>query len=155
MKEEDKTEDEYFIQKRELGELFDSSYVLDVNLWRGQKPGERGNPICYPILKSFLLSNGRTREPDILTYDVHGELWVKATSGGVSLFDVLGVPVRRWDYYRLEAGTPIPVGLVITRDSFNKRFEATHYSVRPNWDMPLKKFLMLLDELAAKFVKEV
>lgn len=60
MKDDELQEDEYFIHKREIGELFDSSHDLDVNLWRGQKTSERGQPITYPILKSFLLSNGRT-----------------------------------------------------------------------------------------------
>lgn len=147
-------EDEFFIKKRQLNALFDSTYPLDINLWRGQKPDERGNPIFYPILKSFLLSNGNVRDPDIETYDVNGELWVKCTSGGISLFDVLGVPNKKWDYYRLPANAKIPDGLVITRDKLNPRHQSTHYSIRPHWDMPLKKFLMLLDELATQLIKE-
>ncbi|HVK98214.1 MAG TPA: hypothetical protein VM553_00305 [Dongiaceae bacterium] len=71
-------EDEFFIKKRQLNALFDSTYPLNINLWRGQKPDERGNPIFYPILKSFLLSNGNVRDPDIETYEVSGELWVNA-----------------------------------------------------------------------------
>ena len=155
MKQEDKSESEFFIKKRELGELFDSNFDLDVNLWRGQKPAERGSPPLYPILKSFLLSNGQTRGTDISTYPKNGESWVDSESGGVSLFDVLGVPASRWDYYRLPVGINIPVGLVITKDSYNKKYKSTHYSIRPNWDMPLKKFVGLLDELTKELIAEV
>ena len=89
MKTEEEKESEYLIKKRELCELFDSKYDLNVNLWRGQKPSERGNPIFYPILKSFKLSNGRVRKEDIKTYTRNGETWIDSSSGGVSLFDVL------------------------------------------------------------------
>ena len=154
MKNADEKEDSYFINKRALGELFDSKFPLNLHLWRGQKPAEKGNPVLYPTLKAFLLSNGKRREPDIDTYEKNGTTWVKATSGGVSLFDALGVPNSKWKYYRLPAGTDIPHGLVITKDSFNPRHNATHYSLRPNWDMPLKKFLMLLDQVATKLVAE-
>ncbi len=150
----DETEDEYFINKRALGELFDSTYALNVNLWRGQKPDQRGAPPLYPILKAFKLSNGRTRNPDIATYTKGGELWVNCKSGGVSLFDLLGVPVKRWDYYCIPAGTKLPRGLVITKDTFNSNFGATHYSVRPNWDMPVSRFCMLLDDLSKLLVSE-
>jgi hypothetical protein len=148
-------EDDFFLKKRELGELFDSAYDLNVNLWRGQKPGERGSPVLYPILKAFKLSNGKTRKEDIRTYQKNGELWVDWKSGGVSLFDVLGVPVKKWDYYRIPKGAKIPQGLVITKDSFNKTHNATHYSIRPHWDMPVAKFCMLLDELTKELIVEV
>lgn len=148
-------EDQFFIKKRELGELFDSSYSLDVNLWRGQKKQQQGSPVLYPILKSFKLSNGNTRKADIDTYSVDTELWVKCTSGGVSLFDLLGVPVKRWDYYRIPKGVKIPDGLVITKDTFNTNYNSTHYSIRPHWDMPVSKFCMLLDELTKELIFEI
>ncbi|WP_374693727.1 hypothetical protein [Microbulbifer sp. TB1203] len=45
-------------------------------------------------------------------------------------------------------GTEIPNGLIITKDSYNKRFNATHYSISPNYDMPKFQFIQLLDALA-------
>lgn len=77
-------DDDLYLIKRKLGELFDSAYPFEVNLWRGQKPAESGQPILYPILKSFLLSNGKTRDPDIATYSKSGELWVDSRSGPMS-----------------------------------------------------------------------
>lgn len=147
-------EDDFFISKRELGKLFDSKFPLDINLWRGQKPSEKGQNILYPLLKSFLLSNGQVREPDIDTYKKNGEVWIKANGGGVSLFDVLGVPNKKWSYYRLPAGTVIPVGLVILKDNYNSRHKATHYTICPHWDMPLKNFLILIDQLIPMLVPE-
>ncbi len=148
----DEKEDEYFIKKRELGELFDSKYDLNVNLFRGRNPSS-GTPALYPILKSFLLSDGRVRDEDIKTYRKNGDLWVDSKSGGISLFDVKGVPVKSWEYYLLGKGVTIPIGLVITKDDYKKRLKATHYTIRPNWDMPVTKFCMLLDQLT-KCLKE-
>ncbi len=146
MKEEDenKKESEFIIKKRELGELFDSKYDLDINLYRGNNPNNK-NLVLYPILKAFLLSNGRIRKPDIKTYEKWGELWVDSKSGGISLFDKIGIPVKSWDYYLL--GEKIPHGLVITKDEWNRRFQATHYTIRPQWDMQVSKFCFLLDDL--------
>ena len=47
-----------------------------------------------------------------------------------------------------------PKGLVITKDSFNKAHRATHYSIRPHWDMPVTKFCMLLDDFTKKLIAE-
>ena len=148
-------DEELYLSKRKLGELFDSEYPLEINLWRGQKPEESGQPILYPILKSFLLSNGKTRDPDIRTYKKNGEQWIDSKSGGVSLFDKLGVPNKKWLYYRLSIGTDVPKGLYVTKDGFNRKHKSYHYSIKAAWDMPLKKFLMLLDELAVNLIAEV
>ena len=144
MEMEKASEDEFFIKKRELDELFDSKYALNVNLWRGKKKDQKGTSPLYPILKAFKLSNGKIRKPDIDTY----------SKGGVSLFDVLGVPVHNWDYYRIPKGVRIPPGLVITKDAYNNNYNATHYSIRPHWDMPVSKFCMLLDELTKELIYE-
>ena len=145
--EKPEKEDEYFIKKRELGELFDSAFDLQINLWRGDNP-HNDHSIFYPILKAYLLSNGKLRKEDIKTFKRNGELWVKCKTGGISLFDRKGVPVKSWEYYLLKAHTKIPHGLVITKDEYKESLEATHYTIRPNWDMPVTKFCRLLDELA-------
>ena len=61
-------ESEFYIQKRKLNALFDYETPLDTAIYRGQKPQDRGKPLLYPILKAFKLSNGRNRDPDIITY---------------------------------------------------------------------------------------
>lgn len=152
MKRASEKESDYLIRKRELSELFDSTFDLNVNLWRGQKTQDKGMPVLYPILKSFQLSNGRTRTPDIRTYIKNDEPWIDSKSGGISLFDVHGVPNKRWDYFLLPAGTKVPHGLAITKDAFNTVHQATHYSIKAMWDMPLKNFLMLLDQLSTHLI---
>ena len=87
MENKNKKEDDLYLRKAELGELFDTTCALDVNLWRGQKPKECESPILYPILKAFKLSNGKTRPADIKTYMKSNELWISSKGGGVSLFD--------------------------------------------------------------------
>jgi len=149
---EDEKEDQFFIEKRELGELFDSKFNLNVNLFRGSNPNNK-DPVLYPILKSFLLSDRRLRKEDIKTYTKGGELWVNSKSGGVSLFDAKGHPVKSWEYYLLAINIKIPHGLVITKDKFHKKFKCYHYTIRPNWDMPVSKFCMLLDELSKHLEK--
>ena len=146
-------EDEFFVEKRALGELFDSKYNLNINLFRGRNPNNK-DPILYPILKSFLLSDGRIRDEDIKTYTKNGTLWVKCKTGGISLFDAFGYPVKSWEYFKLSFDTTkIPKGLVITKDDWHKKFKCFHYTIRPNWDMPVTKFCMLLDELASHLVR--
>lgn len=140
-------EGEFFVEKRALGELFDSTFDLNINLFRGNNPNNNDS-ILYPILKSFLMSNGRVREEDIKTYRIGRELWVDCKSGGISLFDKKGVPVKSWEYYILSIGSKLPKGLVITKDELNKRFKSYHYTIRPHWDMPVAKYCMLLDDLA-------
>lgn len=150
---EEEKEDSYFVEKRALGELFDSKYDLNVNLFRGRNPNN-DDPILYPILKSFLLSNGKMRDEDIKTYRKNGELWVKCKTGGISLFDAIGHPVKSWEYFMLSfEKTKIPHGLVITKDDWHKKFKCFHYTIRPNWDMPVSKFCMLLDKLATQLVE--
>ena len=150
-----KTESEFYIKKRALRQLFDKDTPLNVDLYRGQKPDERGSPVLHPILKAYLLSNGKERPADITLYQKDGVPWVDSTSGGVSLFDIIGNPSASWDYYKINAGSAIPLGLVITKDktlkSKSNEPAPTHYSIRPHWDMPIKQFLMLLDDLVASF----
>jgi hypothetical protein len=143
-------ESESYIQKRKLNALFDYETPFNTTIYRGQKPQDRGKPLLYPILKAFKLSNGRNRDPDIITYQKNGENWVDSSKGGISLFDILGMPVSSWDYYKLDSTTKIPRDLVITRDAEKIGNNPVHYSIRPHWDMPLSKFCLLLDDLASQ-----
>ena len=143
---DDNDEKELFLDKNEINNIFDSKYDLNINLFRGRNPNN-DDPILYPILKSFLMSNNKVRNADIKTYMKNGVLWINSKSGGVSLFDALGYPVKSWDYYVLPIGTKIPHGLMISRDDYHKKFKCYHYSIRAQWDMTVEKFCHLLDEL--------
>jgi hypothetical protein len=69
---------------------------------------------------------------------------------GTSLFDKPDVfPGKSWSYFEIPAGTDIPAGLIVTKDEFNTRFGATHYSISPNRRAMTKlHFCQLLDRLA-------
>jgi hypothetical protein len=146
-------ESAFYLEKRKLNALFDYKTPLDTEIYRGQRPQDRGQPILYPILKAFKLSNGKTRDPDIVTYAKNGEDWVSSSKGGISLFDILGMPVKSWDYYKLNGNIKIPKGLVITRDHEKVKDQPVHYSIRAHWDMPITKFCLLLDDLAAQLIQ--
>jgi hypothetical protein len=101
--------------------------------------------------------SGQERPADIKTYTKNGVLWVDAVSGGVSLFDMFGIPMKSWDYYKIEINGKIPAGLVITKDREYRAYKPklgetppSHYTIHPNWDMPLTQFL-LLDNLVTQF----
>jgi len=53
-----------------------------------------------------------------------------------------------WTNFELPKGTKIPSGLIITKDDFNTKYNATHYTLSPDYTMPKTKFIRLLDELA-------
>lgn len=49
----------------------------------------------------------------------------------------------------------LPDGLAIVRDNYNPRFDATHYTIAPAFDMPLERFRALLRLLASNLIWEV
>jgi hypothetical protein len=52
-----------------------------------------------------------------------GEVWVKKESGGISTFDY-PKPEKNW--WWIPAGTPVPKGLVVTRDRTDAETGITH-----------------------------
>ncbi|WP_164887286.1 hypothetical protein [Hahella sp. KA22] len=61
---------------------------------------------------------------------------------------------KNWAYLEIPAGTDIPEGILIVRDDYNERFEATHYSIVPNRAMSVSTFKNLLDELYTNIQKK-
>jgi Tse2 ADP-ribosyltransferase toxins len=56
-----------------------------------------------------------------------------------------------WQYLVIPEGTVIPSGLVVTRDHVMRirGRSCWHYSISPNYSMPVSQYLLLLDQLAA------
>jgi hypothetical protein len=85
---------------------------------------------------------------DIAIYDHSGTTYVKKDSGGISTLEkpTSGFADHWW---RIPKGTKIPLGLRISRD-YNPKpgIKPTHYSIRPLSDMPLSRYISLLQELA-------
>jgi hypothetical protein len=121
-----------------------------LHLWRGlNSDDERGNPL-YPDLEQRVLPSGNIRDPDIEKEWRNGIWYVKAKIGkGTSLVDKEGIfGYKKWEYILIPAGTVIPDEIIITKDHFMRRKRCWHYSISPNYDMPVKKYLNALDKLA-------
>ncbi|HYH05109.1 MAG TPA: hypothetical protein VEC37_18610 [Bacillota bacterium] len=142
------TLEELLISRGEIDRIYCG--VTSLYLWRALlKTAETANPL-YPDFEERVLPSGRRRAADVNMTMIKGILHVKAELGkGVSLFDVKGTfGDKKWDYFEIPKGTPIPSGLIIVKDGYNDVFNATHYSISPNKTMPKKAFCRLLDELA-------
>jgi hypothetical protein len=121
-----------------------------LHLWRGLNfADERGNPL-YPDIKQRVLPSGDIRDPDVEREWRNGTWYVKAEIGkGTSLVDKEGIfGYKNWKYIFIPAGTVIPNELIITKDHFMKRKGCWHYSISPNYDMPVKRYLNALDRFA-------
>jgi hypothetical protein len=86
---------------------------------------------------------------DVKIYTRNGDDYVDATSGGISTFNKPNLKFgNRW--WKLPKGTRIPAGLRISRDAgINPNTGQIHYTIRPEHDMSLSIFVMLLQQLAA------
>lgn len=143
-----------YLSKGQIDRYFEGS--VPVHLWRALN-AKKGGALFDFIEQPTTLSNGRMRAPDITIVTRGAQRWVSVQSAprGVSTFDKPGVPAGPdWSYYRISAGTRLPDGLAIVRDAYNDRFDATHYTIAPAFDMPLEQFKLLLIQLAKNAVKE-
>ncbi len=143
------TLEDIIIARGDLEKIYHSDITL--TLWRAINKSEKSkkNPL-YPDLKERALPNGRIRLADVSTYIKNGVQYVKSEeSRGASLSDKDGLfGHKNWDYVVIPAGTLIPKELIITKDHFIPNKRSWHYSISPNFDMPVNKFLRALDQLA-------
>lgn len=138
-----------FISQGDLERYFED--YVPVNLWRGLNV-KKNVGLFDLVEKPFKMSNGIVRKLDI-NID-NGWVRVKDWPRGVSTFDRQGVPGGKdWAHYRIPAGTKLPKGIAIVKDSYNESFQATHYTIAPAHDMLLNSFKMLLNELAKNAIK--
>ncbi len=144
-----KTIEKLLISKGQLDRIYVGN--LKLYLWRSlHKSAKSKNPF-YPDFEEREIRAGVLRAPDIEVVKLaSGTEMVKSVLGqGTSLFDRPGAfGENNWTYFEIPEGTEIPSGLIITKDNYNKRFNATHYSISPNYDMPKFQFIQLLDTLA-------
>ena len=145
------TLEEIIISRGDIEKIYRSD--ISLTLWRAVNKSEVEsitNPL-YPDLKERELPNGRIRVADVATYTKDGVLHVKSEeSRGTSLSDINALFGRKnWDYVVIPAGTIVPPELIITKDHFIASKKSWHYSISPNYDMPVTNFLRALDKLAA------
>lgn len=144
------TLEEVIINRGNIEKIYKSNITL--TLWRAlNKSEKRSNPL-YPDLTPRQLPNGDIREADVRVYKdaKSGKDFVKSEEGvGTSVVDKEGIfGHKNWDYVTIPKGTTIPKELVITKDHFMARKGCWHYSISPNYDMPVQDFLTALDCLA-------
>lgn len=147
-----KTLEDMLISQGALDRIYKGS--AELYLWRAlrKESSGSGNPL-YPEfdVKVIKRRDGsvQRRLPDMETEDKDGETYVFPVIGkGTSLFDKEGAFGNTfWVYFRIPKGTFIPEGLIITKDEFNSKYNATHYTISPNYRMTKSDFLRLLDDL--------
>ena len=143
------TLEEIIIKRGDIEKIYRSDIAL--TLWRAvnKSVNNNQNPL-YPDLKEKELPNGRIRLADVSTYDVKGVAYVKSEeSRGTSLSNIDGLfGHKNWDYIVIPKGTFVPKELIITKDHFIAKKKSWHYSISPNFDMPVSQFLTALDKLA-------
>ena len=113
-----------------------------IELWRlGIKDSPRLNKVRIP-----------PRPPgssiDIQTFIKNGHVWVKAGSGGVSLFDGINPRLDGIYWWRIPANSTIPSELKITKNHKDRITGLTHYRIEPIFDMPMDLFIELLNIFA-------
>ncbi len=146
---------ELLLQQGQIDRYYEGQ--VPVHLWRGLNC-KRDSALFDFVEEPYVMRNGRPRPADIRIV-LHGsERWVSVSQRprGVSTYDAPGIPEGKdWYYYRIPAGTVLPNGLVVVQDEYNTRFNATHYTIAPAFDMPLLQFKFFLNKFAASAIKEV
>jgi hypothetical protein len=109
--------------------------VTTVDLYRS---GNASGPCMHKVRLAPL--------PDVDHYtDVHGHVWVKAGTGGISTFET-PAPNWRGKAWRLRAGATHPASLRVWSDS------PGHWLWEPANDMRLSDFCRDLESMNALFV---
>lgn len=86
---------------------------------------------------------------DIMVIKQHDIEVIIANGNGVSLSSTFD-PAKK-NTWKLTRGTSIPAGLILVRDLRSGRGD--HFLIAPNMNMPLAKYIGLLQELAMQCIK--
>ncbi len=149
----------FFAKIDGLSRIYDGNKDLGLFLWRASRTDQ---PCENPLFPDFIpreIRKGQFRPADItierrnnvdyvvpkVTKKASDDIW---KAQGTSLFDKPNTfKGKNWEYIEIPEGTNIPEGLLIVKDDYNERFEATHYSIVPNHAMSIKSFKLLLGNL--------
>lgn len=90
---------------------------------------------------------------DISIYEKLGITYVRANGNGFSTFDHLTTGMKRQgkNVWKIKKGVLIPQGLRIVHD--RTPMKKGHFMIAPDRDMPLMKYLGLLQEFGADMTK--
>ncbi len=124
---------------------------IPVDLWRAKKVKSK-EPLFNLVETEVERKRGAPRRPDITIKN--DRVLVRDRPRGISTFDRPNTFKGHWEYYKLPAGSLLPKGLVIVKDSYNPMFKATHHTIAPEMDMSLSRFKLLLNELTNMIEKD-
>lgn len=90
---------------------------------------------------------------DVTTYNKFGIVYVRANGNGFSTFDHLTTGMKRQgkNVWKIKKGVVIPAELKIVHDRTPTK--KGHFMIVPDKDMPLMKYLGLLQELGSDMTK--
>ncbi|RYY73038.1 MAG: hypothetical protein EOO52_19395 [Gammaproteobacteria bacterium] len=149
----------FFAKIDGLSRIFDSEKDLGIFLWRASRTDEPCENPLYPDFVPRQLREGKFRPADVTVEKRNGidyiipkvyqkrpeDIW---KAQGTSLFNKPNTFIgKNWEYIEIPQGTEIPAGVLIIKDDFNTRFEATHYSIVPDHAMSVENFKLLLKKL--------
>ncbi len=97
-------------------------------------------------------SQNRTLK-NISVYDRRGVVYVRANGNGFSTFDHITTGMKRQgkNIWKIKKGVPIPIDLKIVHDRTPTK--KGHFMIAPDKNMPLMKYLGLLQELGTDMTK--
>lgn len=110
-----------------------------------------------PLFRSGNSSNpnfSHTRAlKDLTIYDRQGVSYVRANGNGFSTFDHIttGMKKQGKNVWKIKKGAVIPLGLKVVSDKTPGK--KGHYMIAAEMDMPLMKYLGLLQELGTDITK--
>lgn len=134
--------------------LFKGNFSVDIRYYlrpdRELEDSEQVAPILHPTLATTT-GTEYSRPPDIVPNKLTG--MYEPNAGGTSVFDRPNVLKRADGDFLIPEGTIVPPDLKITKDSFNNRLKATHYTIMPS--KPLFKDVLLgqLDNLVRNAIQ--
>lgn len=107
-------------------------------------------PLLHPTFDSPNTPGVPARAPDI----VAGRYGLYAPdTGGTSVFDRAGVLRRADGDFVIPDGTDIPPDLKVKQDSYNKRLQATHYTIMPAKPMYREVLMGQLDNFVRNAIR--
>lgn len=110
-----------------------------------------------PLFRSGNASNPNFSQnralKDIALFERAGVTYVRANGNGFSTFDHITTGMKRQgkNVWKIKKGIPIPSGLKIVHDRTPTK--KGHFMIAPDKDMPLMKYLGLLQELGTDMTK--
>jgi hypothetical protein len=147
-----KTIHELFIEAGQIDRLFTGTTPTDLFRFSETNGPLSDKMLMYPVLKEYMLANGRPRTPDIDRIELpagSGQHYIfPRLKTGLSLFDGPGDLGKPGSYHVVPMGSTIPPGLAISRDNLSKRVGYTHYSIHVVHVMHEMHYLFLLRRFA-------